>query len=301
MKKILSILILIFCVIVVTSCNNTKLLFDSELRELKFEYDSLVEKKEKLEEELAILESKYENYPLQIQELKDRLNNIDIEIEETYSLFSTLENDTLKGAVIVSHYLYDNSGFGIFSKDEIVGGSLGSGFVIKSDSLYYYILTNNHVIESSETADKESIYVYDYDLNKYFGTVVFKSSAYDMAVVRISKDSNLPTLKVMTFASQNPKTGDDVIAIGQPQGQVNSISIGKVMKYVSISVVDYSVIYHTAWIDHGNSGGMLLNKNLEVVGINTWGGQGNSYTNHESLSSPVEKIKEFLANNSFSV
>ena len=90
-----------------------------------------------------------------------------------------------------------------------------------------------------------------------------------------------------------------MIAIGQPQGQVNSISIGNINNYVSISSVDYKVIYHSAWIDHGNSGGMLLDINLNVVGINTWGGTNNSYTNHESLASPVEKIKEFLNNNSF--
>ena len=48
---------------VLSSCNNTNLLFDSELRELKFEYDELVEKKKALEEELALLEEKYNNYP----------------------------------------------------------------------------------------------------------------------------------------------------------------------------------------------------------------------------------------------
>ena len=301
MKKVLSILILIFCIMVLSSCNNANLLFDSELRELKFEYDELVEKKKALEEELALLEEKYNNYPIQIQDIKDRINNIDKEIDETYSLFLTLENETLKGAVIVTHYLYDESGWGIFSSDEVVSGSLGSGFVIKEDDKYYYILTNNHVIETTQAADKENIYVYDYDLNKYSGTVLFKSSDYDMALVRITKDSSLLALNVMKMADKNPNSGDCVIAIGQPQGQVNSISIGNVNRYVSITPVNYKVIYHTAWIDHGNSGGMLLNTNLEVVGINTWGGSNNSYTNHESLASPIEKIKEFLLNNSFNV
>ena len=301
MKKILSMFILMFCITLLISCDSANILFDSELRGLKFEYDELVEKKEKLEEELALLESKYENYPVQIQEIKDRISKIDTEITETYSLFSTLENETLKGAVIVTHYLYEESGWGIFGKDEVVGGSLGSGFVIKADNLYYYILTNNHVIEATETADKETIYVYDYDLNKYAGTVLFKSSEYDMAVVRISKNTTLGELNVMKLADKNPNKGDEVIAIGQPQGQVNSITIGNVDSYVSISVVSYKVIYHTAWIDHGNSGGMLINTNLEVVGINTWGGVNNSYTNHESLSSPVEKIREFLNNNSFAL
>ena len=79
MKKVLSILILIFCIMVLSSCNNANLLFDSELRELKFEYDELVEKKKALEEELALLEEKYNNYPIQIQDIKDRINKNNID------------------------------------------------------------------------------------------------------------------------------------------------------------------------------------------------------------------------------
>lgn len=301
MKKIISIFILMLSLFILSSCDSFNVLFDSELRDLKYEYDMLVDKKEALEEELALLETQYQNYPIQIEEIKKELANIDKELEDTYSLFCTLENETLKGAVIVTHYLYDESGWGIFSKDEVVSGSLGSGFVIKEDTAYYYILTNNHVINSTETADKEAIYVYDYDLNKYSGTVMFSSADYDMALVRIDKDSSLCSLNVMKMADKNPNKGDDVIAIGQPRGQVNSISIGSINSYVSIKPVTYPVIYHSAWIDHGNSGGMLLNIDLEVVGINTWGGVNNSYTSHESLASPIEKIKEFLTNNSFTL
>lgn len=94
---------------------------------------------------------------------------------------------------------------------------------------------------------------------------------------------------------------DTVIAIGQPNGQVNSVTIGVLNKYILISNVDYKVIYHSAWTDHGNSGGMLLNTDLKVIGINTWGGLDNSYENHLSYASPVLKIKEFLEIYSFSL
>ena len=300
MKRIIVFLILIINCLLVSSCTNGSLIFDSELRNLKNEYDALVERKKELEEELTYLENRYENYPEIIAELKDRIANIDSEIEDTYGLFSTLQNDTLKGAVIVTHYLYDERGW-FFKEDVIVGGTLGSGFIIKESGSYYYILTNNHVIESDDSADKESIYVYDYNMNQYTATLMFNDSKYDMAVVRINKNSSYEALKVMKLADNNPSVGSDVIAIGQPQGQVNSITIGVVKKYVAITSVSYNVIYHDAWIDHGNSGGMLLDTNLNVVGINTWGGQNNSYSNHESLASPVMKIKEFLNSNSFTL
>ena len=300
MKRILVIFILIINCLLLSSCGNGSLIMDTELRNLKNEYDSLVERKEELENELAMLEERYENYPEIIADLKERIKNIDTEISDTYSLFSTLQNDTLKGAVIVTHYLYDEQGW-FFKEEVIVDGALGSGFVIKENSSYYYILTNNHVIDSEKSADKESIYVYDYNMNQYTATLMFTDSKYDMAVVRINKNSSFEALKVMKLADKNPNKGDDVIAIGQPQGQVNSITVGKIKNYVSIANVNYTVIYHDAWIDHGNSGGMLLDINLNVVGINTWGGENNSYTNHESLSSPVEKIKEFLKSNSFTV
>ena len=183
----------------------------------------------------------------------------------------------------------------------MIAGGLGSGFVIKESDQYYFILTNNHVVHSDISADKETIYVYDYDMNQYTGTVLFSSEKYDMAVVRINKNTSFTELKVMELSNENPKVNDEVIAIGQPQGQLNSISIGNIRNYVNISSVNYKVIYHSAWIDHGNSGGMLLDINLKVVGINTWGGSNNSYSNHESLASPVDKIKEFLSENSFTL
>ena len=301
MKKIISIFILLITLLLISSCSYEDTIFDSEFRELKNEYDSLVLRKEKLENELAELQLQYQNFPIQIQQLEDRIKGLEDEISSVYSLFSTLENEILKGAVIVSYYLYEESGWGWFTKEEVIAGALGSGFVIKETDQYYYILTNNHVVHSDITADKESIYVYDYDMNQYVGTVLFSSEEYDMALISINKNSTLNQLRVMELASDVPSIGDEVIAIGQPQGQVNSISIGNVKNFVRITNVSYKVIYHTAWIDHGNSGGMLLDINLNVVGINTWGGSNNSYTNHESLSSPVDKIKEFLSKNSFTL
>ena len=94
MKRIVVIFILIINCLLLSSCGNGSLIMDTELRNLKNEYDSLVERKEELENELAMLEERYENYPEIIADLKERIKNIDTEISDTYSLFSTLQNDT---------------------------------------------------------------------------------------------------------------------------------------------------------------------------------------------------------------
>ena len=150
---------------------------------------------------------------------------------------------------------------------------------------------------------KEYIYVYDYDLNQYKGTLMFSSDKCDMAVVRITKNGSNNSLRVMELADYDPESGQTVIAIGQPNGQLNSIGIGKINKYINIANVDYQVIEHSAYMDHGNSGGMLIDTDLKVVGINTWGDDSVSdkYKETRGYSSPVEKIKEFLNRNSFTL
>ena len=204
---------------------------------------------------------------------------------------------------MVTHYDYYETGFWIFKQEVYASGSIGSGFVIKETNSYYYILTNHHVIKQDVIADKEYIYVYDYDLNQYKGNLMFSSDKYDMAVVRITKNGSNNSLRVMELADYDPESGQTVIAIGQPQGQVNSVGIGKINRYVKISNAEYQVIEHSAYMDHGNSGGMLIDTDLKVVGINTWGDDSVSdkYKETRGYSSPVGKIKEFLQQNSFTL
>lgn len=304
MKRVISLILLIFTILSVSSCSsimdNVNTLFDSEWIESKKEYDALMAQKKSLEKELASLETEHTNYTIQINNIKKRLSEIDNEISECYLLFHELENEILKGAVLITHFSCTESGWGILSKEEYISGGLGSGFIIKETSSCYYILTNNHVIESAEGSDKEYLYVYDYNLNEYNGTLLFSSEDYDMAVISIDKN-NSSKLKVMSLANEDPKEMDTVIAIGQPEGQVNSITIGCVNSYVRVSDVSYPVIHHDAYINNGSSGGMLINLNFEVVGINTWGLKSNTYEEHVGLSSPVKKIIEFLNLNSFTL
>ena len=78
--------------------------------------------------------------------------------------------------------------------------------------------------------------------------------------------------KAISFAEKLPEKNDIVYAIGAPLGQVNNLTIGRYLGLTSNipnNNFGFELIYSTAPIDHGNSGGMLLNEDLMVIGMNT--------------------------------
>jgi len=302
MRKIIVFLVLFLSIFLISSCSLSVVdesdTDKNELIELRKEYEELKRKKNELKQQLDELKSSYNSTNVLVSELEKKLENVEDAIGESYSLFDKLENDVLYSAVVISRVCYLESGSGFGAIREYVSGALGSGFVFKKDSNYYYILTNDHVLISDDRANSEYTFVYDAFFNQYEATVVCRDSAYDMAVLKVSINSEFPTLKSIKLANENPNRGDVVFSIGQPNGQLNSITIGKVVKYTENPFVSYQIVLHNAWITNGSSGGMMINTNLEVVGINSWGGTENTYENHFGEASPVDKIKEFLLANS---
>ena len=141
--------------------------------------------------------------------------------------------------------------------------SSGSGVIFTSDG---YIVTNNHVIESAEKI--QVIYnkkVYDAEL---IGT----DPSTDLGVLKI-KESNLPAITL--GSSRTLAVGEWVIAVGNPFSLSSTVTAGIVSaKGRRINVVEdkfpiESFIQTDAAINPGNSGGALVNKNGELVGINT--------------------------------
>ncbi len=139
--------------------------------------------------------------------------------------------------------------------------SQGTGFFISSNG---YILTNNHVVASSQlttiyTADKE------YDCE-----TLFTNEIDDIAIIRV-KDTVLRFFPI-PFSSNNLEVGDDVIALGFPLAS----SMGKELK-MSSGIVNSSKGFQddaryfqfSAPIDPGNSGGPILNKSGNLVGLIT--------------------------------
>ena len=140
----------------------------------------------------------------------------------------------------------------------------GSGFIISSDG---NILTNAHVVEGSTTVE-----VVLKDGRRLQGRVLGTDSVTDVAVIKIDAN-NLPTVSLGD--SNNLQSGEWAIAIGNPLGLDNSVTVGIISatgrSSNDVGVPDKRVgfIQTDAAINPGNSGGPLLNQNGEVIGINT--------------------------------
>ncbi len=177
----------------------------------------------------------------------------------------------------------------------------GSGIIFyESSSGVYYLLTNNHVVIKQSGYDKVSYKVEDYKGNEYTAYLMHRSAEYDLAVVYFS-GSNLGIIKL---GNSSPGISEEVVAVGQPKGQNNSIAYGEILAYESApklndtnaseSNVTFNIIRHDAYIAGGSSGGALLNMNLELVGIN-YAGRTDSNDNFISgCSIPINKVKEYL-------
>ena len=141
----------------------------------------------------------------------------------------------------------------------------GSGFVYDSAG---HIVTNNHVI-----ANASAISVTFSDGSKYTATVVGADPSSDLAVLKV----NAPSSKLHPLAlgdSGKLQVGDGVVAIGSPFGLEETVTTGIVsaLNRDISSTNNFTIsgaIQTDAAINHGNSGGPLLNMSGQVVGINT--------------------------------
>ena len=137
----------------------------------------------------------------------------------------------------------------------------GSGFFISSDG---YIVTNNHVVSGSVT-----ILVYtQYRAQPYSGTLVGLSECDDLAVIKI----DIEDAQFLNFSSSEPILGEEIIAAGFPLGDEEVTFLNGIVskKQTDGSTSWASIEYafeHTAEILPGSSGGPIVNKGVEVVGI----------------------------------
>jgi len=139
--------------------------------------------------------------------------------------------------------------------------ALGSGVILSGEG---YILTNNHVVQGAD-----EIKVILYDKREFKGKVVGIDPRTDLAVVKINA-KDLPTVRIGD--SRVLKAGDIVLAIGNPFGLNQTITMGIVSAVgrSNIGLADFEDFIQTdAAINPGNSGGALVNTNGELVGINT--------------------------------
>jgi len=140
----------------------------------------------------------------------------------------------------------------------------GSGFVYDSSG---HVITNAHVVDGAESAKVRFA-----DGKTYDATVVGVDASTDLAVLKVEAPSS--ALHPLELAdSSQAAVGDVVVAIGSPFGLENSVTtgivsaLGRSMKAPNGYTITGSIQTDAA-INHGNSGGPLLDLDGKVVGVN---------------------------------
>lgn len=214
-------------------------------------------------------------------------------------LVNLVTTESMKSNVFVK-VVYSN-GMGSLAIE--VGSTNGSGVIIQQTGTAVYILTNNHVVynEELETSTRNtSIYVYDYLGNQYSASIIANRASYDLALLKITCTTQQSVIKL---ADSVPEKGDTVISLGSPEGQTNAITMGSFKGYESVTIsevkatesnVTFEVLHHNSYINHGSSGGALLNERLEIAGINYAGSFEETNAEPFSYAIPIDKVKHFL-------
>jgi len=140
--------------------------------------------------------------------------------------------------------------------------SMGSGFVISADG---YIVTNNHVVDGADEVKVQ----FKNNEKGLPAKIIGRDKETDLALLKIEGKSNLPYLEFGD--SGKIKVGEWVLAIGNPFGLENTVTLGIVSakgRIIGAGPFD-NFIQTDASINPGNSGGPLIDLDGKVVGINT--------------------------------
>ena len=175
-------------------------------------------------------------------------------------------------------------------------GSQGSGVVVDGRG---YIVTNNHVIsEAAAIPGKFKMTVVFNDGKEVPANLVGRDPKTDLAVLKVD---NVDNLTVARFGdSSKLKVGEEVIAAGAPLGLRSTVTHGIISalnRPVPLSgegsdtdtVIDG--VQTDASINHGNSGGPLINMESEVIGINTAGKSLSDSASGLGFAIPVNEVK----------
>lgn len=155
----------------------------------------------------------------------------------------------------------------------------GSGFIITEDG---YIVTNYHVIEGAN-----SVKVTTYDNTQYDAEIVGSDESNDIAVLKIDASGLTP---VTLGDSEALNVGDDVVAIGNPLGELTFTLTSGVVSAMDRQIttsnsVMMNLIQTDCAINSGNSGGALFNMYGEVVGVTNA-----KYSSNSSTEASIDNI-----------
>jgi serine protease Do len=156
----------------------------------------------------------------------------------------------------------------------------GTGFYVKNQNL---IITNDHVVKGNSEA-----VISGKTIPKQMSPVFFNDAKYDLAFIKVPDGIELPDISLSP--AYEIKDGDQVIAIGHPYGLNYTATEGIVSKSKRLQRgINYIQI--DAAINPGNSGGPLVDKEGNVVGVNTFIIAGGD---NLGFALPVEYLEEDL-------
>lgn len=160
-------------------------------------------------------------------------------------------NEKLEGSQIFERY--GSAVFMVFTSNGS-NAYQGSGFFIDNDGL---AVSNYHVFKGTGIG-WEQIKLVGSDEAYKVDAIIKRSEEEDFILFRVNCDNT----NYIPIATDRPKIGEKVYAIGSPLGLENTFSSGEVSQWRADNLMQIS-----AQIDHGSSGGALINEYGEVVGI----------------------------------
>ena len=191
----------------------------------------------------------------------------------------------------------------------VVSESAGSGVIIGSYKIDgvdggYYVVTNAHVVESSNGVVSDKITITTTDGNVYPVTTVRGTDAFgDIAVLMVNTTDKLTGVNFGN--SDNLILGQEVIAIGNPLGELGGTCTNGIISALDREVVidgtTFNLLQTNAAINQGNSGGGLFNMKGQLVGIiNAKSiGEGVEGIGFAIPSNDAKEIVEYLIAGSF--
>jgi serine protease Do len=246
---------------------NTDLeIFDKRFRALSFGELSLdrfwIRAEEDAEREPVVLN----NYSIADVVEKARKGVVNIyaqTVVEREVRFGISPNDLLPIKIPLVSSLLEILPFQVPLSQEEEGVSLGSGFIINAEG---YILTNAHVINNAVGIQA----VLSDGEKQYPAQIIGIDRLTDLALIKI--DTGKPLFPLVLGNSDHLRTGELVLALGNPLGFKHTVTSGLISAKERVSPMSHGnvdFLQTDSAINPGSSGGPLLNMYGEVVGVNT--------------------------------
>lgn len=173
----------------------------------------------------------------------------------------TKADDSSNGRVLSPSEIFEKMSSAVFKIHTYAGdqGFQGSGFFISSSGL---AVSNYHVFQGTTVGYEDIILS---DGSKYKVTEVYhKSKDNDFIIFKVGVNRKVNFIKI---ACNKPRVGEKIYTIGSPRGLDNTFSSGEISQIRE----NGNILQISAPIDHGSSGGVLLNSKGEAVGITSGG------------------------------